>query len=239
MTTKKLILILVILIAIVGLILVVKKGTPAISKDVRIEEATTTYSIDVDIARTGNTALDASVEAYARAQAREFGEMYAPTMFTEEEMTLLGFADGRTYELVVKGNPWNFKTLSGMTVEVYTFTGGAHGSTIYVPFIVNENGIPVTLADLFSSNTAYLDRLSEAVQPLLKEQLEENQMYDEMFFEAGTTASEGNFFVDEISTKGITFIFQQYQVAAYVAGTPRVTVSLETLADILNPAYFE
>lgn len=239
MTSKKLILILVVLIALVGLVFLFKKATPAISKDVHIEESATTYTIKADVSRTGNTSLDASIEAYVTAQAREFAEMYAPTMFSEEDFKALGFADGRQYELVIKGGQWKYKKLTGVTIELYTFTGGAHGSTLYVPFIADEAGIPITLESLFVPGAPYLDRVSEGVKPLLKAQLDEGQMYTEDFFTTGTTASEGNFFIDEIGSEGITFIFQQYQVAPYVAGTPRVTLSLASLADILNPAYFE
>lgn len=239
MTSKKLILALITALIIGGLIFLVKKGTPSISKDIHIEESATTYVIQADIARTGNVTLDASVEAYVTAQAREFAEMYAPTMFSEQELESLGFTDGRHYELMIKGESWKYKKLEGMAIEIYTFTGGAHGSTVFVPFIVDETGTPVTLAALFIPNTAYLERVSAGVIPQLKAQLEENQMYVEEFFTAGTSASEGNFFIDKIGDEGITFIFQQYQTAPYAAGTPRVTLSLSSLADILNPAYFE
>ena len=239
MTTKKLILILVAAIVLVGIVFLVKKGTPAISRNIHIEESALTYVIDADVSRTGNKTLDASVEVYVTAQVREFAEMYAPTMFTQEQLQDLGFTDGRHYELSIKGEPWHYKTLSGMMIELYTFTGGAHGSTVYVPFINNDVGIPVTLGMLFAPDTTYLERLSDLVREPLKAQLEENQMYVEEFFNEGTAPSEGNFFIDKIGDEGITFIFQQYQVAPYVAGTPRVTIPFETLADMLNPAYFE
>ncbi|MEK7606519.1 MAG: DUF3298 domain-containing protein [Patescibacteria group bacterium] len=224
------------LLVVAGAIFYVRGGT--FSPSYGAHEEKSTYVIDVSVPRTTNNALNEAVTAYVNARAKEFAEMYAPEMFSEADLENLGFNDGRQYELSITGEAWDYNNLSGISVLVYTYTGGAHGSTVYVPFMNDDVGTPVSLRDLFVPNAPYLERIAGDIQPTLREELEEGDMYVEEFFIEGTKPSEGNFFVDQIDDGGITFVFQEYQVAPYAAGTPRTTVSLTSLTDILNPTYF-
>ncbi len=215
-----------------------EKGQTLLGRNYSFKEATTTYSVSVSVPQTKNKALNTAVATYVNSAVGDFTTLYAPSMFSPEDFEALGFADGRHYEFVIKGESWSYKNLSGVTLEFYTFTGGAHGGTQYITFLFDDAGIQLTLPQLFLGNTAFLERIAKAVQPDLKKQLEENQMYVEDFFTDGTRPDEGNFRTFTVGSDGITFIFQQYQVAPYVAGAPRVTVPFSVLQDILNPTYF-
>lgn len=203
-----------------------------------IEDEADTYTISIEIPKTGNEALDTALATYADALKREFAEMYGPDAFTPEEYELLGFGDGRQYELSVQGEAWEYGSLSGVLLERYTFTGGAHGATDFIPFAYDADGTPITTEALFVPDSHYLERIAEYVRPVLKETLEENNIYLENMFDVGTKADPGNYMVFTVGDDGITFVFQQYQIAPYVAGTQRVVVPFDAIEDILNPSYF-
>lgn len=203
------------------------------------ESSTDTYEISIDIPRTSNEVLNESVERYVDAMAVEFDVMYGPESFSSEEYDMLGFADGRRYQLSIVGEEWSYGQLSGIVLERYTFTGGAHGATDYIQFLYDDAGLPITLAALFAPGSNYLERITENVRPQIENVLTTQDMYVEEMFETGTAPSEGNYMVYTIGRDGFTFMFQQYQVAPYAAGTLRATVPFEAFGDILNPTYFE
>ncbi len=203
-----------------------------------LEDKTDTYTIAITIPKTGNEALDVSLQKYAEFLKAEFSEMYGPGQFTPEEYDLLGFSDGRRYELTVNGEAWEHGPISGVVLDRYTFTGGAHGATDFIPFAYDADGTPIGLDALFVPGSHYLERIAEYIGPVLKEKLEQDDAYLENMFSVGVKPDPGNYMVFMVGDEGITFVFQEYQVAPYAAGSQRVTVPFDDLADILNPSYF-
>lgn len=222
-----------IVVLLVALIFFASRGT-----SVTIQEEQDTYAVSIKLPETGNEALDTSLQKYGEFLKAEFAEMYGPEQFTPEEYELLGFSDGRQYELTVRGEAWSYGALSGVLLERYSYTGGAHGATDFIQFAYDDDGTPVDLDALFVSGSHYLERISEYVRPVLREKLESENAYLENMFEIGTKSDPGNYMVYTIGDGGITFVFQEYQVAPYAAGSQRVTVPFDAVADILNPSYF-
>lgn len=207
-------------------------------RGVVITTSDTTYAISISIPRTENNALADSVQTYAEFLEAEFVEMYGPDSFSPQEYEALGFADGRQYELIVGGRFWQYGSISGMVLERYTYTGGAHGATDFLHFAFDADGTPITLEALFVAQSRYLERIAEYVRPPLRKKLEDKNVFLENMFDVGTKADPGNYMVFTLDKEGITFVFQEYQVAPYVAGVQTITVPFSNLADILNPSYF-
>ena len=112
-------------------------------------------------------------------------------------------------------------------LNVYQFTGGAHGTTSL---------IPVT----YSKQTKKLLSLEEAVQPTRKDWLsalstearkqlndqvkKQTFVSDEDWINKGTEPSKENFSVFKLEKNAVRIIFSQYQVGPYSSGMPEIVV---------------
>lgn len=203
------------------------------------EATTTTYHSLVDLPATSNIVLGRSVREYAESRIAEFDQMYGPGAFSADDLATLGFTGrGMQYEQFINGEAWSSGAIDGMLVQEYDFTGGAHGGTSLTVFAYDDAGKSLHLRDLFQDGAPYVERIAEVVTPRLKADLEANEIYNEEMFGVGTKAEEGNYMLFSLDDSSITFYFNQYQVAPYVAGIRQVIVPLSELKDILSSDYF-
>ena len=112
-------------------------------------------------------------------------------------------------------------------LNVYQFTGGAHGTTSL---------IPVT----YSKQTKKLLSLEEAVQPTRKDWLsalstearkqlndqvkKQTFVSDEDWINKGTEPAKENFAIFKLEKNSVRIIFSQYQVGPYSSGMPEIVV---------------
>jgi hypothetical protein len=116
--------------------------------------------------------------------------------------------------------------------------GAAHGNsnTTVVNYDV-KNGKKLALADLFNPNSKYLSVISAYCIQALKDQAKKDKdsMLDEDMLKSGASPRADNYRACAITTKGLWFTFDPYQVAPYAAGPQHVLVPYSTLKDILKP----
>ena len=112
-------------------------------------------------------------------------------------------------------------------LNVYQFTGGAHGSTSLIPIT-------------YSKQTKKLLSLEEAVQPTRKDWLsalstearkqlndqvkKQTFVSDEDWVNKGTEPVKENFSVFKLEKNSVRIIFSQYQVGPYSSGMPEIVV---------------
>lgn len=108
---------------------------------------------------------------------------------------------------------------------LYFYHGGAHGMDFLagMTFLL-DSGEEVTESVLFIDG--YEERLTEALRAHLLDDIE----HPDMLFETEITPS-GNFYITE---KGITYIYQRYEVGSYAMGIIEVTVPWSEIQDILR-----
>lgn len=132
-------------------------------------------------------------------------------------------------------------TYVSILFKLGAFTGGAHGYEDLISYNYNiKEKKPVTLKDLFSNDANYLETISfdsrkDLVKQLvpgvvatktfdeLKYSNPDDQFALQMIYD-GTDPVEDNFNTFTFTQDAITLYFQQYQVAAYVAGQPEVVL---------------
>jgi hypothetical protein len=102
-------------------------------------------------------------------------------------------------------------------LEIYQFTGGAHGATVAYGLNFHADGSAVTLDQALALIGKNLQQVSDAALGQLTERFEMVQ------FPEGATPTPENYATFVVSKDSVTFIFQQYQVEAYAAGMPQVT----------------
>lgn len=123
---------------------------------------------------------------------------------------------------------YNKNSVLSVTIELYSYTGGAHGITVRKSYNIDlKNGRNLQLNDLFKKDYNYQDIINKEI----KKQID--------------AAPEGYYFKDEFKTikadqpyylkdKGIVIYFGLYEIAPYATGFPEFLIPYEMLKDGLN-----
>lgn len=122
-------------------------------------------------------------------------------------------------------------------LEVFTYTGGAHGGTDVQTYSFDIDGNEIFLQDMFSEPDG-LAQLSKKIQSILSTE-EYKDLVNIEWLEEGAGPNVQNFSAFTFNSGGIDFIFQQYQVGPYVSGIIEVPLSFVELKDIFKPEYLK
>ena len=126
-------------------------------------------------------------------------------------------------------------------VEVYAYTGGAHGNTFF--HAVNRDlrtGAAISLGDLFRPDAPWADSLSAHARRALYAKLFENDpdatpaSAAETFYKEGFDAAAMGHATFTLSADALTVHFVPYEVAYYAFGTTDVSVAYADLAPMLR-----
>lgn len=113
--------------------------------------------------------------------------------------------------------------------------GAAHPNNANLPFNYNVNQQKeIALSNLFKQNSNYLRVISAYSKKDLAVQDKTLDADFSEFIETGAAPEKNNFQKFVVEPTAITFIFDPYQVAPYVAGTRKVTIPLSQLKSVLN-----
>lgn len=128
---------------------------------------------------------------------------------------------------------YNQNEILSYTVNFENYTGGAHGSHAYTNHVINlKTGNAITEEDIFIDN--YQDALAQIlVDQIAKQNKVENakDLENIGFFSIEEIFPNGNFLVDG---DGITYTFNEYEIAAYVVGATNVFLPYEEIQYLLK-----
>lgn len=123
------------------------------------------------------------------------------------------------YELINECNiTYNYQNLISLYFDEYTFTGGAHGSTIRKAQTWNlQFGKLVPLQAFFRENPYYQLDIVKQINAQIAKQIEqgENNFFPEYCQLVLDSFRLENYY---LTPKGITIFFQQYDIAPYSSG---------------------
>lgn len=138
------------------------------------------------------------------------------------------------YEMSSNDIKFNKNDLISFSVNFENYTGGAHGSHAQNNHVINlKNGKLITEDEIFVDN--YQDALSKIlIAKIAKQNNVENpkELENIGFFSVDEIYPNGNFYVD---ASGITYTFNEYEIAAYVVGRINVPISFGELQLLLRP----
>jgi len=141
----------------------------------------------------------------------------------------LGDESAFQYHLDLKDSiTYNGNNLVSFLVETENFEGGAHGSRSAFGYVIDLNTGEYITEDSFAG-TDYKKNLSEII---VKKIAEANKVNDPKQLEGmgynsiDDIVPNGNFTIDE---EGITYYFNEYEIAAYFIGITRVFISYDEL----------
>lgn len=137
------------------------------------------------------------------------------------------------YEMSSNEITYNQKDILSYTVYFEIYTGGAHGAHSYTNHTLNlKTGNAITEKDIFVDD--YLDKLTQIlIDHIATQNKVENakELENIGFFSVDEIAPNGNFWVDDA---GITYTFNEYEIAAYVVGATHVFLPYEEIRYLLR-----
>lgn len=137
------------------------------------------------------------------------------------------------YEMSENETVYNRNGLLSYMVAFENYTGGAHGAHSYFNHVIDlKTGEPVLEKDVFIED--FEDELAELLVAEIAKQNEVSdpkELEDMGFFSVDEIYPNGNFLVNET---GITYSFNEYEIAAYVVGVIHVHLPYEGIERLLQ-----
>lgn len=137
------------------------------------------------------------------------------------------------YEMAENEITYNRNDILSYTVRFENYTGGAHGSHTSTNHVVHlKSGNALTEADIFVEN--YQEHLAQILVDHIARQNkvdDPKELENIGYFSVDEIFPNGNFRVD---AAGITYTFNEYEIAAYVVGQTNVFLPYEEIHYLLK-----
>ncbi len=138
------------------------------------------------------------------------------------------------YETFSNQIKFNKDDILSFTIYYENYTGGAHGSHCTSHYVIDlENGQFVKEEDIFVED--YQSKLSQIIIHQLTKNYKlssPEELEDEGIFSVDEIYPNNNFYVDET---GITYTYNEYEIAPYVVGAITVHLSYDQIELLLKP----
>lgn len=191
----------------------------------------------------GSLFNDANHEAEPGADGQVFVDQEGQRLVELSRLDLTDISEygpsSTSYEFSTEFMPvFNSGSLLTMISQSYSYMGGAHGSTVVTGRSFDtETGAPLDASKIFRRGT------EAEVLDLVKNAL--NEQYFTPDGASGYTSLEEALLIDPAAMElpssapyftenGLTFIYQQYEIAPYASGMPHCTLTFEELKPYLS-----
>lgn len=136
------------------------------------------------------------------------------------------------YEMSDNDVTYNSNGLICFVVNFENYTGGAHGAHSYINRVID-----ISRGDFLYENDIFVEGFQNQLAQMLVEKIAENSKVSDSkelenigFFSVEEIYPNGNFLISE---SGITYTFNEYEIAAYVVGAIQVELTYKELQSIL------
>ena len=137
------------------------------------------------------------------------------------------------YEMSENSIDFDQQGILSYTVSFENYTGGAHGAHAYNHHVIDlQTAKPLTEADIFVED--YEEKLAQILVDQIAKQnnVANNKELENIgFFSIDEIFPNGNFMVDQT---GITYSFNEYEIAAYVVGVTHVQLPYKEIRHLLR-----
>lgn len=180
----------------------------------------------------GDSLSDLKAQDAVKVYVEQLGKDYRKYNSPEEGEDVPSFIFDQTFELS-DSIVYTDADFVNIAISNYIYEGGAHGSnTVRYYNITRKTGSVISEMDLF--NEGYEDELSKVMVECLLQSLHKTSPADlesEGFFDSEKIRPNGNFIINE---KGLTYCFNEYEIAPYAMGTIFITIPYEKLDALLK-----
>jgi len=121
------------------------------------------------------------------------------------------------------------------SVSTDRYSGGAHGEKKYINTVVDlKTGKKITEDDLFSEKDKAII-VTMIVDKIMKQnKVNTIEALEEIGFDFSDLSLNKNFYLSE---KGLTYTFNEYEIAGYAVGTTEVFLDFKNLSNYLKPGH--
>jgi hypothetical protein len=133
-------------------------------------------------------------------------------------------------QLIIKAEPaYADSSILSYKSTVYSYTGGAHGITVitYRSYDL-KNGKALSESDIFEVD--YNEFLSNCILKNLEQNCLDSNCDIQQYY-LDKVVPNGNFYLND---KGITYLFNQYEIAAYAYGQTEIFIPYSDIISILK-----
>ena len=160
-------------------------------------------------------------EDQARAEQSRFRTELYPEAVKQAEFAKENRYPFHPYEAISEFHvTCNSACVTSLYIDRYTYTGGAHGSTIRRSDTWNfRTGDRMTLSEFYPDNPSYQEAVLRGIDRQIEKQLKDgtNDYFDNYTELVRETFNPNSFY---LTSEGITIYFQQYDIAPYSSGMP-------------------
>jgi hypothetical protein len=213
------------------------------NKQKNFEESTDWYEVKIKYPEQNSRSADFIFKMWNDFANENQLKKYKSLAEAKKELGLN--VDGAKYGFTADYKLVEGKTITGSSTisyvyTVYTFTGGAHGSTQIFAFTQDEFGKVIAIEDILPtdklekiSKIAYTE-LQKQRQTRLKEfKLSDKEiaetMKDDSWLKEGTAATRDNYNVAWLDGSDTIISFGQYQIASYAEGIFEIKIPLSEI----------
>lgn len=167
-------------------------------------------------------------------------ESLAANFFHEYESVIKEFGSIPGYQFDLNGSVLlNRNGLLTVNLASESYTGGAHGNSVTQMFVFDvRSGKRLSVRDLFVAG--FEDRLNRLIDSRYR-QMRGLSKTERLDSEKGQLFENVIRFNDNVAltTEGVTFFYNNYEIAAYAYGPTEITLPYSAVADILKPEFME
>ena len=248
MSKKIFITVIVIIALIFGVVYFNRSGKRANTSGVsNISTSSTISGISVPQLTTEKSETEYATvdESYPKVDGQKYPELFSyikkskqdfldeSASITKEDAIKMNLGGDRKYNFVLNTRfATSTKTITYI-VEVYTYTGGAHGATTDATFTYDKRGKYVVLDNVLTF--PYLEKISNLARTYFYDKLVQDSQ--KQTIDTGTEPVKENFSVWYMTDNSIVFMFGQYSIGPYVLGIQEFPLNKQSIKDIINPNY--
>ncbi len=126
-------------------------------------------------------------------------------------------------------SPYMDASILSYKTTVYSFSGGAHGTTT-----ITYRSYDLLTGKVFAESDIFESEYNEILSNCMLEKLEENCLksnIDPQQYYLDKVVPNGNYFLNK---KGITYLFNQYEIAPYAYGQTEIFIPYKDIESIIK-----
>jgi hypothetical protein len=173
----------------------------------------------------GELSPQEAIDSYTNQYLKNFGEFNIEDFSENYSLT---DETGFSYFLDLKDRiVYNKNNFISFIVESQNYEGGAHGAHSMYGYVINLNTGELLNEETFSGTNYKNNLLSVMLQKVAEANgVEDAKQLENIGYNIDEIKPNGNFTIDD---KGITYYFNEYEIASYYVGITKVFISYEEL----------
>ncbi len=204
-----------------------------------VENESKTYSneyVSVNINKPivkipGNKRVEEIINNKISKKVNDFEENISDLSKKDNEFNVKNGLEVRPYVVNINNTvSYNAGNILSLTLHLYSYTGGAHGSSVDISYNFDTNtGNSGVLEDFFGNNENYNKIILDNIKATIKNN--QDLYFKEVTDNINEIPYNQKFYITD---KGLVVYFDEYEIAPYAAGIPSFNIPFDKFPKGLN-----